>query len=79
MLGDAGVRDLTCQIFEGGRHELHNETNRDEVFDYVLTWIEDHISWRCIVQYIPPPARRGIFLFFLLTKLYPTCIIVLSS
>ena len=30
--------------FEGGRHELHNETNRDEVFDYVLTWIEDHIS-----------------------------------
>ena len=33
----------TCQIFEGGRHELHNETNRDEVFDYVLTWIEDHI------------------------------------
>ena len=39
MLGDAGVRDLTCQIFEGGRHELHNETNRD----YVLTWIEDHI------------------------------------
>ena len=44
MLGDAGVRDLTCQIFEGGRHELHNETNRDEVFDYVLTWIEGHIS-----------------------------------
>ena len=44
MLGDAGVRDLTCQIFEGDRHELHNETNRDEVFDYVLTWIEDHIS-----------------------------------
>ena len=21
MLGDAGVKDLTCQIFEGGRHE----------------------------------------------------------
>ena len=43
MLGDAGVKDLTCQIFEGGRHELHNETDKDEVFDYVLTWIEDHI------------------------------------
>lgn len=43
MLGDAGVKDLTCQIYEGARHELHNETNRDEVFDYVLTWIEDHI------------------------------------
>lgn len=43
MLGDAGVKDLTCQIYEGARHELHNETNRQEVFDYVLTWIEDHI------------------------------------
>ena len=44
MLGTPVSKDLTCQIFEGGRHELHNETNRDEVFDYVLTWIEDHIS-----------------------------------
>ena len=43
MLGDAGVKDLTCQIWEGARHELHNETNREEVFDYVLTWVEDHI------------------------------------
>ena len=43
MLGDAGVQDLTCQIYEGARHELHNETNRQEVFDYVLTWINDHI------------------------------------
>ena len=43
MLGDAGVQDLTCQIYEGARHELHNETNRQEVFDYVLTWIEYHI------------------------------------
>lgn len=43
MLGDAGVQDLTCQIHEGARHELHNETNRQEVSDYVLTWIECHI------------------------------------
>lgn len=44
MLGDAGVQDLTCQIYEGGRHELHNELNREEVFDYVLTWIDGHIG-----------------------------------
>lgn len=44
MLGDAGVRDLTCQIWEGGRHEMHNELNRDEVFDYCLTWMEDRIG-----------------------------------
>ncbi len=43
MLGDAGVEDLTCQIWEGGRHEMHNELNRDEVFDYCLGWIEDRI------------------------------------
>lgn len=44
MLGDAGVQDLTCQIYEDARHELHNETNRAEVFEYVLTWLEDHLS-----------------------------------
>ena len=43
MLGDAGVKDLTCQIWEDARHELHNETNRAEVFDYVLTWIENYL------------------------------------
>lgn len=43
LLGEAGVRDLTCQIYEGARHELHNETNREEVFDYVLTWLDDHL------------------------------------
>lgn len=43
MLGDAGVQDLTCQIWQDARHELHNETNREEVFDYVLTWLEQYI------------------------------------
>ena len=36
--------DVTLKLFDGDRHEILNETNRDEVFDYVLTWIEDHIS-----------------------------------
>lgn len=44
MLGDAGVQDLTCQIYEEARHELHNELNREDVFDYVLTWINDHLD-----------------------------------
>ena len=43
MLGDAGIKDLTCEIFEGARHELHNEWNREEVFDYVLHWLEDRL------------------------------------
>ncbi|EFB75886.1 hydrolase, alpha/beta hydrolase fold family protein [Subdoligranulum variabile DSM 15176] len=43
MLGDAGIQDLTCEIYEGARHELHNELNRTEVFEYVLHWIEDRL------------------------------------
>ena len=43
MLGDAGVRDLTCRIWAGARHELHNETNREEVYEYVLNWVEDRL------------------------------------
>jgi len=31
------------KIWEGGYHELHNETFRDEVFSYIEKWIEKHI------------------------------------
>lgn len=41
MLGDAGVRDLTCEIDPDGRHELHNELNREETEAYVLDWLLD--------------------------------------
>ena len=44
MLGDAGIEDLTCQIYEEARHELHNELNREEVFRDVLQWIEGRLS-----------------------------------
>lgn len=43
MLRDAGVQDLTCRIWEEGRHELHNELDRDDVFRYVLDWVEKRI------------------------------------
>ena len=31
----------TLKIWDNLFHELHNEINRDEVFDYVLNWIEE--------------------------------------
>jgi alpha-beta hydrolase superfamily lysophospholipase len=37
---EAGVRDVQCDIYEGGRHEMLNETNRAEVFAKLLDWIE---------------------------------------
>lgn len=42
-LGDAGVQDLTCEIYEGGRHEMHNETNCGEVFAMELQWLDSRL------------------------------------
>ena len=32
---EAGVGHVTLRLFEGGRHEMLNETNRDEVWQYL--------------------------------------------
>lgn len=37
-----GVRDVTLKIYPGARHELLNETNRDEVTADVIDWLEHH-------------------------------------
>ncbi len=36
---EAGVTDVTVRLFPGARHEIFNETNRDEVTGYVLDWL----------------------------------------
>lgn len=40
---DAGVKDVTVKLYPGGRHEMLNETNRQEVFADTLAWIEAHL------------------------------------
>lgn len=35
--------DVTFKLYEGGRHEMLNEINRDEVFGDVLKYIESHL------------------------------------
>jgi alpha-beta hydrolase superfamily lysophospholipase len=36
----AGKTNLAeFRIWEGGYHELHNEPFKQEVFDYILAWI----------------------------------------
>ena len=37
-----GVRDVTFNAYPDARHELFNETNRDEVVADLLTWLEEH-------------------------------------
>lgn len=36
----AGVTDLTLQSYPDARHEILNETNRDEVVADLLAWVE---------------------------------------
>ena len=39
----AGVRDVTVRLYPGGRHEMLNEINRQEVYRDVLDWLEAHL------------------------------------
>jgi len=40
----AGVRDVTTDFYKDGRHEMLNETNRDEVVANLKAWIERVIA-----------------------------------
>ena len=36
-----GSVDVTLKLYEGSRHEVLNELNRKEVFEYILNWINE--------------------------------------
>lgn len=38
-LRGAGVEDLTVRVYDGARHEIFNETNRDEVVAELVEWV----------------------------------------
>ena len=37
---DTGIRKLDYKMYEGGRHEMFNETNREEVIADVIQWLD---------------------------------------
>lgn len=39
----AGCSDVTMKLYPGGRHEMLNETNKDEVYADVLAWLGAHV------------------------------------
>lgn len=39
-----GVKDVTLKLYEDARHELLNETNRDEITLDVVNWIENKVG-----------------------------------
>ncbi|HEY5123565.1 MAG TPA: alpha/beta hydrolase, partial [Ignavibacteria bacterium] len=36
----AGVKNLTLKLFADGRHEMLNETNKNEVYQFILDWLK---------------------------------------
>ncbi|GGF85491.1 alpha/beta hydrolase [Paenibacillus aceti] len=38
------IKDLEVKLYPGGRHEMLNEINRDEVTRDVIGWLERHVS-----------------------------------
>ncbi|RHP34405.1 alpha/beta fold hydrolase [Lachnotalea sp. AF33-28] len=43
---EAGIKDVEFKLYEGARHEILNETNREEVCDDILCWL-DKIPSKC--------------------------------
>lgn len=37
-----GIKDVTLKLYEGKRHEMLNEINRDEVMRNVVIWLDKH-------------------------------------
>jgi alpha-beta hydrolase superfamily lysophospholipase len=39
----SGLTDVTAIVYEGARHEVYNETNREEVVADLVAWIDGHV------------------------------------
>ena len=40
---DAGMKDVSIKLYPGGRHEMLNEINKDEVYTDILAWLDSKI------------------------------------
>lgn len=41
---EAGLTDVTVKVYQGARHEILNETNRDEVTNDIVGWLSKHVT-----------------------------------
>ena len=39
---EAGIKDVTVSLYPEARHEIFNETNRDEITADVIAWLDQH-------------------------------------
>lgn len=40
---EAGMKDVSIKLYPGGRHEMLNEINKDEVYTDILAWLDSKI------------------------------------
>ena len=40
---EAGMKDVSINLYPGGRHEMLNEINKDEVYTDILAWLDSKI------------------------------------
>ena len=40
---EAGMKDVSIKLYPGGRHEMLNEINKDEVYTDILAWLDSEI------------------------------------
>lgn len=36
-----GIEDVTLRLYEGARHEMLNEINKDEVIEHLIDWLNN--------------------------------------
>ena len=41
IMKSVGILDLKMKLFENDRHEILNEVNRNEVYEYIKTWLNE--------------------------------------
>lgn len=43
MLNKAGLENVKIRLFKDGRHEMLNEINKEEVYYFILDWLQENI------------------------------------
>ncbi len=43
MYKNTGISDISMKLYEGARHEILNEINKDEVYNDILNWLNKHL------------------------------------
>ncbi|UUZ87052.1 alpha/beta hydrolase [Paenibacillus sp. P26] len=49
MYAKLGLQDVTCKLYPGGRHEMLNETNREEVMQDIIAWLHRRVQGKAQV------------------------------